>query len=97
MSVTGDLGTQMPVRQPGYAVTATPDGGLLTHDGRQVAVLNDTATAFWELCDGRTSIAEMSTAAAALFDADESTIEQGLEQAFDRLAQHGAVRWSSGQ
>lgn len=61
------------------------DGVVVTEDGEQV-LLNETAEAVWELCDGRTSPAEMLHAMRQLFNVSEDQLSRDLHEALTRLA-----------
>ncbi len=67
--------TWMPSRAPG--VDLVDDGGvarLVGPGGNPEALLNDTALALWQLCDGRTTVAEMLGAIDVLFAGDRERI-----------------------
>ncbi|MGN6242361.1 MAG: PqqD family protein [Motilibacteraceae bacterium] len=54
-------------------------------------MLNTTAQAVWELCDGSTTVPEMVRALLTLFDAPEATIRQDVSAALGELSRHGLV------
>ena len=68
---------------------------VVHHDGTMVEVvmersndtfvLNDTAFALWELCDGRTTVAEMVDAVTVLFAAPGEQLEKDVTAALDHL------------
>ncbi|MGN6330767.1 MAG: PqqD family protein [Motilibacteraceae bacterium] len=54
-------------------------------------VLNTTAQAVWELCDGSTTMPEMVHALLTLFDAPEATIRHDVSEALIELSRHGLL------
>lgn len=65
---------------------------LLRPEGAdQVFVLNETAFALWELCDGSTAVHEMVAAASELFAASPESLEHDVLAALHELAQDGLV------
>ena len=51
---------------------------LLDKEHDRMHVLNETALALWQLCDGETTVEEMVTAAAGLFDADRARLQSDV-------------------
>ena len=64
---------------------------LRDSDGTKVCVLNDTAAALWELCDGATTTDEMALAVSELFAiaVDRATVE--VKSALEDFRSVGAV------
>jgi hypothetical protein len=54
-------------------------------------VLNDTALALWELCDGETTVEEMVVAATGLFDAESPRLERDVLAALDAMTAQGLL------
>ncbi len=84
--------TARPQRRADVEPEATPDGNVVRVDA-DVHVLNDTALALWELCDGRTSAAEMVDSICQLFGAPRATVEADVARTLDDLAGAGLVTW----
>ncbi|MHB1801823.1 MAG: PqqD family protein [Actinomycetes bacterium] len=61
---------------------------------RTTLVLNDTALALWELCDGQTSVQEMVDAVCALFAGPPERLRADVLDALDRLTDSGMLVWS---
>ena len=63
-----------------------PDGSLTVRsaEGREV-VLNPTAAALWELCDGSTTVDEMVEATTSLFSGSSDRIRQDVVETLYRL------------
>ena len=75
-----------PVRGSGLWVRQSRDETVLVdseHD--RVHVLNETALALWELCDGETTIEEMVTAATGLFDAEHDRLRRDVLDALQAM------------
>jgi hypothetical protein len=75
-----------PVRWTGLWVRQSGDETVLVdreHD--RVHVLNETALALWELCDGETTVEEMITAAMGLFDADRDQLQHDVLDALQAM------------
>jgi hypothetical protein len=64
---------------------------LIEPRGRVEHVLNDTALALWELCDGETTVEEMVVAAIGLFDAQGGRLEQDVLAALDTMTDQGLL------
>jgi hypothetical protein len=64
---------------------------LLDPSSDAVHVLNETALALWELCDGETSVEEMVEAAVGLFDAQQGRLEQDVLDALDAMTVRGLL------
>jgi pyrroloquinoline quinone biosynthesis protein D len=91
MSATTSLSSR-PRRRAGLQLRVSGDeAALLDPTSDAVHVLNDTALALWELCDGETSVEEMVVAAVGLFDADEGRLEQDVLDALDAMAHRGLL------
>lgn len=85
--------TVRPKRQELVLVDRSVDGTLMciAPDVAPV-VLNDTAMALWELCDGTTSIHEMVEAVCELFaiPADQATLD--VDRALDQMRSAGLLQ-----
>lgn len=66
---------------------------LVDPAGHTLHVLNGTALALWELCDGETTVTEMVAAACLLFDGDERTVRLDIEQTLARFTDAHLLVW----
>jgi hypothetical protein len=75
-----------PVRGSGLWVRQSGDETVLV-DGEheRVHLLNETALALWELCDGETTVEEMVMAATGLFDADADRLQRDVLDALQAM------------
>ncbi len=55
-------------------------------------VLNATARAIWELCDGKTSPSEMASAISELTGVDSAAAESDVRHTLSRLQESGLVQ-----
>jgi hypothetical protein len=58
---------------------------LVDGERERVHVLNETALALWELCDGETTVEEMVMAATGLFDADRDRLQRDVLDALQAM------------
>lgn len=88
----------VPRHVPGVVLITHPGGAQLVRSAQRVAVdLDATALALWELCDGETTVDEMTLAAASLFDAPPATVERDIGAALQALVDAGALEWAPQQ
>jgi hypothetical protein len=82
----------VPVRSEGLRLQRQASTGLdvLVNDDGPVAVLNSTAAALWELCDGRTTVREMTLAVRELVGT--SGAEADVTLGLDLLLSVGSIR-----
>ena len=79
------------------------DGAVLTpvsHGASRVSTptgttveLDQVALALWELCDGETTVSEMTVAVCALFAAPEQTVSEDITAVLVTLAGSGLITW----
>lgn len=69
---------------------------LVDPQGRTLHVLNGTALALWELCDGETTVGEMVAAVCSLFDSDEQQVRSDIEQTLQQYTAAGLLVWDDG-
>lgn len=69
------------------------DSMLLTTDGSTSYLLNPTARAIWELCDGSTHPREMVAAICDVFEVSHGVATADVGAALDQLTEVGLVRW----
>lgn len=86
----------MPRRREGLRVELTPDGHAL-HDEDQVHLLNETAFALWQLCDGRTSAEEMAAGVCELFGEPGVAVLDDVDRALAELSRRGLILWQPGE
>lgn len=82
-----------PRRRPGVEID--DDNTVRSADGTR-HLLNDTALALWELCDGHIQPHEMVDAICALFDATPVTVAQDVARLLDEFTRLGLVDWVAG-
>ena len=81
-----------PRRRTGLQLRVSGDEAVLVdRSSEAVHVLNDTALALWQLCDGETTVEEMVVAAVGLFDAQERRLERDVLDALDAMASRGIL------
>ena len=87
--------TSMPRRDTAVRLkTKGASHMLLTEQGTKVLLLNETALALWELCDGETTLGEMVAAITDFFEAEPAVINHDVEVALAQMVEAGVVRWS---
>lgn len=69
---------------------------LRRNDDDSEHLVNETALALWQLCDGATTTEEMIEGVCALFDAPREAIADDVASALDQLRQAGLVTWPGG-
>lgn len=82
----------LPRRREGLRVDAVPDGHAL-HDGDDVHLLNETAFALWQLCDGNTSPEEMAASVCELFGEAGAVVLDDIDRTLVELSRRGLVHW----
>jgi hypothetical protein len=83
-----------PHRREGVTVVRVDGETLLVDDvnGTQ-HLLNPTAHALWELCDGSTSVEEMIGAILQLFAVDRGVVRDDVAHALSQLTDLGLLTW----
>lgn len=61
--------------------------------GVRVCVLNETASALWELCDGSTTGEEMVDAVCLACAVDRDRAVHDIERALGELSRAGLIQW----
>lgn len=85
-----------PGRRAGVTVMPAGELHLLRAvPGGASTVLNDTAMAIWDLCDGETSLEEMAWGVAALFDVPGEAASRDVARVIAELDEAGLVEWWS--
>ena len=81
-----------PTRQDGLSLRESGDESvLLDREHDRMYVMNDTALALWQLCDGETTVEEMLTAAVGLFDADRAQLQHDVMDALVAMEHRGLI------
>ena len=84
MSEPKGVGEVKGRNEDGFWLVATEDG--------EVSLLNDSARAIWELCDGTTTIQEMAVAVAQLTGMETGDAHEDVARAVDQLIELDLVR-----
>ena len=86
----------VPRHTDGAVLTLVSHGASRVSTPSGIAVeLDQTALALWELCDGETTVAEMTVAVCALFAAPEQTVSEDITAMLATLAGSGLITWVS--
>lgn len=85
-----------PVRRPDVWLRKT-DREIAVYDplGNRIHLLNDTALAIWELCDGETTPAEMIAAICELCGMHRDIVTEDVERVLSDFDELGLVLWES--
>ena len=84
----------LPRRRSGIEVRSEGDRHTLRDVATgTVCVVNDTALAVWELCDGTTAPEEMVTSICMVFDAAPDLVLTDLEETLATLTEAGLLEW----
>jgi hypothetical protein len=94
--VNTSLRNDRPVRRPDVWLRKT-DREIAVYDplGNRIHLLNDTALAIWELCDGDTTPAEMITAICDLCGMHRDIVTEDVERVLVDFDEAGLVLWES--
>jgi len=86
----------LPVRRTDVVLIDDEDRSLLVKpDDQGTHVLNPTARAIWELCDGVTLPSEMVDAICEVFNVEAAQAEEDVTRTLDQLTEVGLILWSS--
>ena len=84
----------LPRRRSGIEVRSEGDRHTLHYAATgTVCVVNDTALAVWELCDGTTAPEEMVASICMVFDAAPDLVLTDLEETLATLTEAGLLEW----
>ena len=87
---------RLPVRRSEIRLTDEESRSVLIDtDSGATHVLNPTARAIWELCDGNTTLDELVDAICQVFSVPHSVAERDVAEALARLEEVGLVAWTS--
>ncbi len=85
-------GESVPVRRDGAAAVELDDNVALYDElGQLLILLNTSAAAVWERCDGATTLNAMERELAAAHPADAAVIGEDVRQTVAKLAELGLV------
>lgn len=91
--------TTAPLPRRRAGVTQVGAGGTLVlrdAEGHDLCALNETASALWDLCDGRTSVEEMVDAVCQVCAVDADQARRDIAVAIQHLVAAGALEWRDG-
>jgi PqqD family protein of HPr-rel-A system len=91
--VTNEVRQKRPVRSDGVWLRATDNENAVydpTTGG--LHLLNETARAIWELCDGETTVDEMISAIVELSGLHPDVVTEDVERAIAEFERLGIVR-----
>lgn len=87
--------TAQPTRHGEITGEAGPDGwAVYDPDTDKVHLLNESAKAIWELCDGNTTTSEMAAAISEITGLDLERAMADVEETIDRLGSLGLVTYT---
>lgn len=88
--------TSLPRRRDDLQVELLTQGHALREaEGDEVHLLNETAFALWQLCDGRTSPEEMAAGVCELFGAPPTAVLDDVDRTLSELARRGLISWTA--
>lgn len=88
--------SDIPRHRPGTSLEYRDDVTIIFDANQQeLASLNESALAVWELCDGRTTIGEMTTALSEFFTDPSHSISAHVHGALESLVALRAVEVTS--
>ncbi len=88
--------TRCPEQTPEVALTSmSQDHHVLERaDGSVGHVLNESARAIWDLCDGRTLPSEMVTGIMQLFGVERAVVALDVDRVLHDLQAAGLIAWT---
>lgn len=72
---------------------AGEENALFDPQNGSVHILNETALAIWELCDGETSPEEMVDAVVTLFGMHQDVVEEDVKRILGDFEHAGLLEW----
>lgn len=89
-------GAALPRQRPGTWLRQSDDENVVVDtDNSRLHVLNDTALALWELCNGQNTVEEMITAVCELFGEPADVVRRDVETTLARFDGAGLLLWTS--
>ena len=83
----------VPRRRPGLRVSHSTGAVIVDEQGVEVASLDDTAAALWELCDGGTDVEEITAAVCTVWDVEPEVAARDVRRTLVLLAEAGLLDW----
>lgn len=84
----------LPVRRPDVSLVDEADRSrLVPLGGAETHVLNPTARAIWELCDGTTAPDEMVDAICQVFSVEPDRATQDVHRTLGQLTEAQLIDW----
>lgn len=74
---------------------AGDENALFDPQNGSVHMLNETALAIWELCDGETSPDEMVDAVVTLFGMHQDVVEEDVKRILGEFEHAGLLEWKT--
>ena len=87
----------VPRRRAGLQLRHGGGAAIVDEDGAEIASLDDTAAALWELCDGETDVEEITGAVCTVWDVDPEVAERDVRRTLGLLAEAGLLDWTTGR
>lgn len=88
----------LPRRRDDLRVEIAATGHVLHEEGgEEVHLLNETAYALWQLCDGGTTPEEMAAGVCELFGEPSTAVLEDVDRTLAELARRGLVAWAGGE
>ena len=92
MEASWPEGDSVPVRRPGASAVELDDNLAVYDDvGQLMILLNSSAGAVWNLCDGSTTVAAMVRELAETYPDEASVIGEDVRETLRKLAELGLV------
>lgn len=83
-----------PLRRPGMWLRQAEDEiAVYDREGGRIHLMNDTALAIWDLCDGETTADEMVAAICELFHMHRDVVSEDVTRTLQEFDQAGLVSW----
>ena len=84
-----------PVRRRGVEVSRHGELRALSDaEGERLWILNESALALWQLCDGETSLAEMVDAICSLCSVSQERARADVDDVLSAFTAAGLLYWS---
>jgi hypothetical protein len=89
-------GVALPLQRPGTWLRQSEDENVVVDtENSRLHVLNDTALALWELCNGQNTVEEMITAVCELFGEPAEVVRRDVESTLAGFDGAGLLVWRS--
>jgi len=86
----------LPQQRPGTWLRQSEDENVVVDtENSRLHVLNDTALALWELCNGQNTVEEMITAVCELFGEPAEVVRRDVESTLAGFDGAGLLVWRS--